>query len=373
MRLRTGLQWIVTFAAFLVTAEIFGRIDDNVTWGAPLVGPYSEEMLTMRDSFGVRGRPNYRFQKWRMNNVGFRGRDLSVVPHEGRTRIVVLGASESFGLAEAEGLEYPAQLASVLDSMAAGRFEVVNAALAGMSLSAMVPFFREVVAPIRPALVLVYPSPTFYLSVTSVPDEYSILETTSGERARTSWWQTLGPPRVVAKGRNVLKELIPTPMVTWYRAQSLRRIRAGHDPKWVWESVPEDRMQLMTRHLDRLVRTIQSSGARVVLVTHTNRFVGAGAAVTSQNRHHLINLMALYHPQASERTLVAVDSLANTIVRRVAAERSVPVLEAEGQVPTTSEYFADYAHFTNAGARAMARLLAAGLLALDHNDGGPLD
>ena len=359
MLLHPGLRWAAILGVFFATTEVFARIDDTMTWGAPLLGPYSNDLLTMRDSFGIRGRPGYRFKKWGMNGAGFRGADLPDAPTNERVRIAVLGASETFGLYESPGLEYPAQLGTVLDSIAPGRFEVVNAGLPGMSLSAMVPYFRRMVAPIKPALVLVYPSPSFYLEVDALTNDYL-------PPARQRLTDDAIPyPRLMARGRDVVKGLIPTSFVTWYREGRLQRIRAAQDPAWVWGSVPAERMAILAEHLDRLTVAIQSAGVAVALVTHTNRFVGEGAVVTSENRRHLINLMSLYYPRASEPVMVAVDSAANRVVRRVAITRGVPVLEVEGRIPPTSEYFADYAHFTDAGAAAMARLIAAGVLALE--------
>ena len=56
-------------------------------------------------------------------------------PRPGEIRVLILGSSESFGLYESPGLEFPAQLASRLRDR--GDFEVVNAAVAGMTLATM--------------------------------------------------------------------------------------------------------------------------------------------------------------------------------------------------------------------------------------------
>jgi hypothetical protein len=371
-RLGMGLRWCAIAAVFLTTAELFARVDDWVTWGAPLLSPYNHDRLLMHDSLGIRGRPGYRYEKWRMNNEGFRGADMSLTTAPGRVRVVVIGASETFGLYESEGREYPARLQTLLDSIAPGRFDVINVGLPGMSLSAMVPYYRNLVARLNPRYVLIYPSPSFYLEVTPLPAVYTpprVDPRVAG--AATRRWP---PPRdffesrLGAKGRDVLKELIPPSLVTAYREWRLRRLRAGQEPGWVWQSVPEDRMAILREHLERLIPSIRATGAEVVLLTHTNRFIGAPGAAAGPDRRHLVNLIAAYYPRATEHVMVAVDSAANTIIRQVAQAEGAPVVEVEGRIPPGGADFADYAHFTDAGADAMARILADGLLRLERPD-----
>jgi hypothetical protein len=346
-----------------MTAELFVRVEERLTWGAPLVGTYNHDQLLLQDSLGGRGRPGYRFEKWRMNNEGLRGADISHTPAPGVVRIAVMGASESFGLYETEGREYPARMQALLDSIAPGRFEVINAALPGMSLSTMVPYFRHVVAPLRPSMVLIYPSPSFYLEVEPVPVMYTppgaVTHRPAGEGSIRF------ESRLAAKGRDVLKELVPPGLVAAYREWRLGQMRARHGPEWVWSTVPEDRMDILRQQLAQLIPTIQASGVRPVLVTHTNRFIGLSPEQARQERRHLVNLISTYYPRASEAVMIAVDSAANSVIRGSASRYGADVVEAEGRIRPGGENFADYAHFTDSGADAMARLLATAALALE--------
>ena len=119
-----GWKWLALIAVFLLSSEVFMRLDDTITWGAPFVGVYNNDRLLLQDSFGFRGRPGYRYQKWRMNNAGFRGADLPETPADGSTRVVIAGASETFGLYEKEGVEFPARMQAILDSVAPAQFEI---------------------------------------------------------------------------------------------------------------------------------------------------------------------------------------------------------------------------------------------------------
>jgi hypothetical protein len=357
-----GARGLAILGVFLATAEAFVRADDALTWGAPLLSPYTHDRLLLQDSRGFRGRPQYRYQKWRMNNLGFRGPDLAVFAAPGKIRIAIVGASETFGLYESEGDEYPARMQAVLESLAPGRFEVVNASLPGMTVSAMGPYFERAILPLRPHLLLVYPTPSFYLWTTSLPLDYAPPRFGGApDSVRIGPWAIESDAvasRLAGKARDVLKELVPDFVVTAVRESGLRRRRAAHEPGWVWQAVPEDRMALFRSHLARLVDTVRAAGVRVALVTHANRVAGSSSRIEGSDRRLLINLIAVECPRATPEVLAAVDSVANEVIRQVGRERGAVVLELEGRVPSNAEYFADYAHFTNLGADHVARILA---------------
>lgn len=356
---KAGGRWAVMAAGFLVAAEVTARVEDTLTWKAPFNGRYTEEALIVRDSLGAHGHPDYTFRKWRMNNLGFRGRDIALDTVPGRTRIVTLGASETFGLHESPDREYPVQLQEVLDSTAPGRWEVVNVGLPGLSLSSMVPYYHNVVRPLKPTLVFIYPSPSFYLEVNPLPPVYVV------PKSRPAPVNDQFESRLPSRARESLKAIIPGALVTRYRMWKLEKQRASHPADWVWQQPPAERLEIMRQHLGALVDSIQATGARVVLVTHSNRFVGALADTATADRRHLTNLIAEYYPRASLTTMATIDLAANAVLREVAATRGVPVIEAEGKIPPDGKHFGDYAHFTDSGSTVMAHLLADGLMQLD--------
>lgn len=351
----------VILAIFLVVGEITARVDDALYWKTPVLSLHSQQRLTLSDTLGTRGRPDYRYEKWRMNNLGFRGPDIEPTPRSGRTRVAILGASETFGLQESEGAEYPHRLHVLLDSLVPGRFEVVNTALPGMTMLTMVPYYQRMVAPIKPDLVVIYPSPSFYLATEPLPKELPPRVVVSQPRPAFGIDPTLLDSRLLDRVKNSLKSLVPVSAITWYRDWKLARVRAAEGAEWVWQETPPDRMALFELHLDRLVASVAACGTRVLLVTHTNRFIQADD-FRGPDRRHLVNLMATSYPRASERVMANIDLDANRIIREVAARYGATVIEAEAQIPSSSEYFVDYSHFTDLGADAMARIIAKGVM-----------
>src|SRR4029453_12341850 len=148
---------------FVATLEVCTRVEAWWRWDAPLWGPYSSEMLRTTDEIGTRNRPGARFEKWVINSAGLRGPELRVEKAPGRMRVGVAGASEVFGLDESPDKDVTAQLRQLLSASAPGRFEVVNLASAGITPPRMRELFERWVGRFGFDVVVVYPTPAFYL------------------------------------------------------------------------------------------------------------------------------------------------------------------------------------------------------------------
>ena len=115
-------------------------------------------------------------------------------------------------------------------------------------------------------------------------------------------------------------------------------------------------------HLARVVDAIRADGVDVVLLSHVNRLEKPRDQWTEDDRYRLLSEIMSDRWQATEEALVAVDSLAREATRRVARSRGAGYVELAGEVPPSAEYFADYSHFTDAGADRVAHVLASHLL-----------
>ena len=246
---------------FLFILEISARVDDAVKWGAPLLGIYSRESLTLVDELGYRNRPNSQFEKWKINSFGFRGDEIKREAPEGTVRIMVLGASETFGLYEEPGKEFPAQLEAELNHACHGCFQVLNGAVTGhipthasststntgwsnssLTGSSFIHPFLSTCLGTRPAL---------YCSTTSRNNGLKGLNGASLPRP-------VSPSSVSCQigCKTALREIL------------IRQAVAGISPERIFHHPPPERLKLLEKQLTDLVRTIRASGARVVLTTH---------------------------------------------------------------------------------------------------------
>jgi hypothetical protein len=352
--MRAVTRWLWWSLLVLATLELGARIDDRVRWGAPMGASYSYSLLKTSDSVTTRGRSNYRYSKWSMNSEGFRGPELITPRDSSVKRIVVLGASETFGMFEDENSEYPARLRVLLDSAAPNQFEVVNAALTQMMYAQMLPYIQHIVKPLRPAIVVLYPTPDFYLFNEAPVDSSTLIPPSQPSGFGL-------PLRLTDKLRIKAKKIVPAELSLIYRTRRASRARALFKPEEHWSEVPTDRLDVYERHLESLINEIRQMHATPVLVSHVNRFLYHKTPLSADDRQHLM-AAAGARPRASNEVLIGIDSAANRRLRAVASKLDVDVVEAEAVIPSDSEHFADYTHFTNLGADLMARQILTRLL-----------
>ena len=341
----------VAFAAL----ELATRLEDRVRFGTPVASNFTDQAdLIVNDRDGMHGRPNARFRKFVLNNHGFRGPDITEAPAPGSRRVFAVGASETFGLGESPGREYPRQLE---DSLAArdglrrrlgiDRFEVVNGAMLGMSLPTLTQNVRVRLGRFRPSYVVAYPTPVQYLMdqqpVAAVPD--STVEATPEPTFRL---------RVLPRLHEQVKLLLPGPIATRLRAQAIAKSIREHPADWVLTAIPEDRVRAYDEDLRALVGAIRAIGAEPVLMAHVNVFSDVEPRDT-----RLLTAWRRFYPRASGDVLIAFDQRLRTVTCGVAADSAVTLVDVEPFLASPRrQWFADYSHFSDQGAGLVAGLVA---------------
>ena len=91
-----------------------------------------------------------------------------------------------------------------------------------------------------------------------------------------------------------------------------------------------------------------------MLVTHATRF---GERVEPDERPVLIAWRKFY-PILAEDGFLDMEQRLNDVIRETAAEHQVLLVDAAHLMPHGPRYFAEFVHFTDAGARQMAILIA---------------
>jgi hypothetical protein len=342
------LQQFGFYAILLIvigmSAELTARVEDFIRRGVPLLStPDRTHDLVLHDALGIRGRPNGRYGRWQLNSAGFRGPEIARRPLPDCHRIIVLGASESFGLYESDGHEYAAQLADRLRGPAC--YEVINASLFGLTLPAITRIWESWVREFGSQTVIVYPTPAFYLNDRPPAAPGAPPPSDAGP----PWWW----PRLL--GRAV--ELFEYPAIIQRRrvAREAAALEAEHDPGWFYETVPADRVALFERDLDALVSAIAAAGASPLLVTHATGFHRPPSA------SQLDALMAwqLLMRKPRGHVLLDFEDAARQATVRVATRHGVGVVDAAGLMNGHEDWFAnDRLHFNDEGAAALAAALA---------------
>jgi lysophospholipase L1-like esterase len=337
-------RWLIALVVLLVSAEVVSRFDDWLFFGTSVFANVNrDDDLDVHDEHGIHGRPGGHFRKWRLNNFGFRAPKMSEQPKPGVTRVLILGASETFGLYEADGNEYPAQLARLLDRETGGTVEVVNVAMAGLSVRSMVPYWHKWLARLKADVVVIYPSPLFYLDVQppTPPAETPTVKVRPWFRSRF--------------GDRIYDTLRRFTLLRWLRQEIFARPRDD-----TFREVPADRLEQFTGDLKTLVETIQANGTKVVLLTHAIK-------VPSPPRPEDIGTLKAFqiiYPRSTPEILVAFEDAASNAERNLAQREKIPLIDAAAEFSGQEKLFADLVHFNDDGAKAFAGYLAQELLPL---------
>lgn len=355
---------LVLLLAMVVGMETAARLQDWVRYRMPMLSRVTaEEDLFVRDSLGAHGRAGAQFKKWKMDSLGLRGPEVPVRRPAGTVRVVVTGASESFGLYESPDEEYPRQLEDTLNAeLARGvcgsprprRFDVLNAALPGMSLPTVVQDLHARLARLAPDVVLYYPSPAQYLE--NDPPRATPPDTT--HRLHDLPRANVLHLRALAQLRDALKGLMPEPLLTWLRHRSAESALAGHPASWRFAGVPPDRLARFDLDLRGAVGAIRAVRAEPVLATHASIFTRPHPDSAAQ-----LQAWQKFYPRATGATIIAFDAAADRQGGRIATDSGVVLADVAAVFAARDgAYFADFVHFTDAGSALVAGTMAPAVL-----------
>lgn len=350
---RRGVHSAILLGLFLLSAEVMARLDDWLYRDVPILAtPDKDRDLFVWNGQAMRGRPHGRFKKWRLNAFGFRAPEISRTPDPDHTRVMILGASESFGLYESEGKEFPAQLAQRLSR--AGRYEVVNASLPGLTVRSMIPYWEDYVAQFRPDIVIIYPSPLFYLAENWTRPNSSQAPPTKNHRAEAQQPdKTPAPrPRLISHMRNVFH--VPEFIQKWRDKWNIEAKTADKSEEWFFRKVPQDRLDFFAADLAELTASIRKHGAQPVLLTHA-----ACCAIPPRlEDHNDLQAMRVHLPRATEEVMPEFDGAANRSIVELGCKHDLPVINVAEVMNGRRQWFADLVHFTDEGASVIAELAA---------------
>lgn len=364
LKIKKLLMSIGTLFAFLVTVELCARIDDYLRYDAPLLGKYSVDTLRSSEEGIPFNVPLASFEKWHNNSYGFRGREVSLAKGDGKTRVVCLGASESYGLYESAGREWPAQLQQFL---ADSGYEVINASVAGLSLKKYSQYFSTYVAPFRPDVVVLVVNPLFY--VTALERNRPAGKTDAPTALVSAKKTALSPApkvpelRFLPKAKQALKKglasTFPAVLRRWelhalqeqVRQIELQRLK-GHRAK---DAVSYSHLVSFHNDLAETVAAVQSHGSRVVLTTYPTLIdrnnLDQYPEIFLDNRRFCIEL--------SLRGMIDAFEKFNAVIAAVAEEEGAVLVDSYTLIPKSTEYFGDNVHYKDKGASLFAQGVAA--------------
>ncbi len=347
---KTKLRIIGIWCVFAVAAlELFSRAEDLVRWDAPFFPPYNAKFLQTVDDVGARCKPGARFKRWKVGDDGFRDSSggLAVAAPAAvakNKKVVVVGASEAFGLTESLGADFPSQLQTKINDIIGDQVVVKNASCPGLSVARLVPLLENWIQLEAPDTLIIYPTPHFYLD-TYMPSE----------SARSPTASLTDHSRLLGHMKERLKQFVPTDLQLLVRKTARRFSLYKQGPDYIWQEVPADRLERFRSDYFAMLSAATRASEDVVVLTHATRF-GIGDEQVG-DAFHAYAWMSFY-PRATLQTLLDMDRAANDIIRDSASLKGVSVVDLDKEISGQREFFADFSHFTDSGSNHVSQLIA---------------
>lgn len=330
---------LLLFCAGVLLCEASVRLYERIRYGAPWGVYERERTLWMQDRIGEIGRPHARFKDVTLNSLGLRGPELRL----GTTRLVCIGASETFGLYESPGKEYPRQLEQLLNSAySSKKYDVLNLSYAGATLDGFVSRVPAFVEQVHPVMAIIYPSPEAYIGA---PPQF----------------QSKAPP-----GCTFLQMRLAPYARALFHARAPVGVKRMAYSTWSWlqqhgraplASIPSDWILRFRSDLQHLVGRLRQGSVEPVLLTHATPF---GGQLDEYDQVLLIQWRRFY-PEVSESALLEMEARSNESIRRLAQEERVELVDIGERLRGCRDCFADFVHFTDRGAAKVAVLLDASI------------
>jgi len=343
---------------FGLTMEVCARIDDKINYDAPLLGSYDSTLLRKSDSEGIRHNvPNSRFEKWKINKFGFRGDEISLEKPRGMKRIACMGTSESFGLYEDSGKEWPAQLNDLLSP--SGKFQVINTSVVGLGIEYFKPYLEKYVLKFEPDLVILYINPYFYISQVGKNPQKTSKPKMEEARQPISEGLTLKSLRIdlriFPKIKQAFKQIVPPRVLKrfqiWSMSREVQALEKHHlNGTKPIDVIPESYLNSFKNDLNDIILFLSSKGVGVilssypVLISKTN--LGEYLEIFLDNRRFCIEL--------SFEGMIKAPKQFNSIIQSIANEGGAGYVDNFNGMPKEIKCFGDNVHYTNEGARIIA-------------------
>jgi hypothetical protein len=366
---RLTLRWFLAGLICFLSAEITCRVGDWTQAGVPLwATPDHERDLVITDGNIQRGRPHGSFKKWHLNEYGFRGPSLSIVPAQECTRVMVLGASETFGLYESEHKEYPAQLRTLLGQHKC--FDVVNASVVGMTVRSMLSYWEHWGSQFTPHIAVIYPSPLFYLNLTKRRTSAQVDDVPPASLHGQIPHQGRETLQVSSRLLMRLQDYITLPdFIQQYRDQrELAAKIAGHPEQWFFRELPGEQLQWYTEDLEALAQAIEARRVRPILLTPALRSTFPPDARDLQD----LERGRVHTPRALPRVIIEFARAAATRIIALGQLHGWSVIDVGSVMNGERAYFGDLVHFNDDGALVIANLIAHHILSLDQPQVPPI-
>lgn len=287
-------------------------------------------------------KPNAQLGEYMINNLGYRGKSLSITKEEGVFRIVCLGGSSTFSLGVPNEETWPQQLEDQLNSrfLQTMRVEVINAGVPGYTTAESLINLNLRLLDLQPDVIVIYHSYNDY-KPNRFPDY---------EPDYSHWRRPYGKV-----WRNPLRKWFAFfKMTDWAQTKFLPEKDTGISR---FDTVDIPGLDSYQRNLSNMVEIAKARGIQVVLSSEATimspETVKTFPQGVQSGKQHVPTLSILGLLDAVEKY--------DQRVRQVAEKYEVVYVDNLRLVSKDFEHFQDHIHLTKKGCQAVAENFAAAI------------
>jgi lysophospholipase L1-like esterase len=327
-----GLIIISLLVTFLV-AELAIRIRQAEKYGAAAT---SEEFYTHDPKSGLLV-PRASFSKGNIsiNSLGFRGPEILAQKPEGTIRIAFLGASTTI-CSEVSGNEFVwphLATASLSKSFPKTQFDYINGGVSGYSVDSSFKNLKYRITPLQPDIIIIYHA------TNDMSGDLRKLAVKQKLLAEEGFQEFSWPGRYSLLWNLVEKNL--RIMVAQHANEDQDKLT--FNPHKIGAEFRTDLIKLV--HLAK-------KSTKIVAIATFSSHLRKGQSLAEQKR--AMASAIFYMPFMTPDGLLTSYERYNQIIRDVAEETGVILIEGENDIPGTPAYFVDSVHFNDDGSKRMA-------------------
>jgi|GEM_PF-1173709 len=258
-----------------------------------------------------------------INQHGFRGPELQR-RQSNTVRVWFIGGSTTFDIyASSNETTWPALTGAALqEAWPDKKIEIINAGVPGETIRGNRQDFQNYYGRITPDILVIHAGPNDLRS-SSIHARGLASEPPPGPLHRLATFRLLS--------RKFQLQRIP---------QSWHNREIDHP---LWERIETD-----IRHF---IAAAEQKGVKVVLATHAHRAktksTGRSAAIQVAEGTRLLRMDAV--------SVIKTFKQYNDMIRGIATEQGLPVIDLRDKIPASSKYFGDHTHFSARGSRLAAK------------------
>ncbi|HET7033295.1 MAG TPA: SGNH/GDSL hydrolase family protein [Casimicrobiaceae bacterium] len=333
---------LAAIALLLLAAEGAVRVRQTMKYGS---ADRIEDAWTVDRRLDLRVPvANYSNGRISVNSLGFRGPEIAMPKPPHTVRIAYLGASTTW-CAEVSGNEsvWPhLATASLADAFPGTRFDYVNAGVPGYTMPSILVNLENRVAPLQPDVIVIY-------------EAANMLSGEMRERAEKAG---------IIEKRDVEVSSFPSRYsLLWYLVEKNLRLKAAQRNVESNRHLLEvDANSLGSEYRKALTQVVVAAQRSAKLVAVATFAIQPRAGQSREQQMRASESALFYMPFVTPQTIIDSYAQYNRIMREVAAEKGVLLIEGENDIPGDAVHFTDSVHFSDAGSALMARRISAALI-----------